>query len=230
MARIIMLQKRNTNWLSRKIEAQRERSGVRGKGLGVGFGGRGFGVPPTNGPGWLQGYPLTIPDTPSLLFLTAHFWYYNFRLSGSSTRRMQLLISDFPLKHRFSEENLKTGPKAVRFLVSPLFVDCPSTEMYQPSLSPKKEHPPPHSPLSLIPHAGPSLRVNVFETERPSYAYFITQLYELWEAYAVSELLAAQRSYQPAGSFRGLDRFHSRFHLTIYWESIAICFVVSCVA
>lgn len=46
-----MLQKRNTNWLSRKIEAQRERSGVRGKGLGVGFGGRGFGVPPTNGPG-----------------------------------------------------------------------------------------------------------------------------------------------------------------------------------
>lgn len=33
-----MLQKRNTNWLSRKIEAQRERSGVRGKGLGVGLG------------------------------------------------------------------------------------------------------------------------------------------------------------------------------------------------
>ncbi len=27
----------------------------------------------------------------------------------------------------------------------------------------------------------------------------------------MSELLAAQRSYQPAGSFRGLDRFHSRF-------------------
>lgn len=96
MARIIMLQKRNTNWLSRKIEAQRERSGVRGKGLE--FGGRGFGVPPTNGPGWLQGYPLTIPDTPSLLLLTAHFWYYNFRLSGSSTRRTPLLISDFPLK------------------------------------------------------------------------------------------------------------------------------------
>lgn len=56
-----MLQKRNTNWLSRKIEAQRERSGVRGKGLGDGFGGRGFGVPPTNEPGWLQGYPFHHP-------------------------------------------------------------------------------------------------------------------------------------------------------------------------
>ncbi len=115
MARIIMLQKRNTNWLSRKIEAQRERSGVRGKGLGVGFRGRGFGVPPTNGPGWLQGYPLTIPDTPSLLFLTAHFWYYNFRLSGSSTRRMQLLISDFPLKHRFQKRTWKPVLKLSAF-------------------------------------------------------------------------------------------------------------------
>ncbi len=96
------------------------------------------------GLGGYRNTPLTIPDTPSLLLLTAHFWYYNFRLSGSSSRRTQLLISDFPLK-RFSEKKLKTDPKAVRSLVSPLFVDCPSTEMYKPLLNPKKEHPPPHS-------------------------------------------------------------------------------------
>lgn len=127
----------------------------------------------------LGGYrdtPFTIPDTPSLLLLTAHFWYYNFRLSGSSTRRTQLLISDFPLKHRFSEENLKTGPKAVRSLVSPLFVDCPSTEMYQPLLKPKKEHPPPHS---LFLQFCMQIQVSTLMCLRPRspYAYF-TQLYK----------------------------------------------------
>lgn len=173
MARIIMLQKRNTNWLSRKIEAQRERSGVRGKGLGGGFRGRGFGVPPTNRPGWLQGCPLTIPDTPSLLLFTGT------KISGFRRTNLLRLISEVKLS-------------ALSFPLSLLIV------LRQKSLSVQ-------STLSPIPHAGPSLRVNVFETERPSYAYFITQL---WEAYSVSELLAAHRCYRPAGLFRELDRFH----------------------
>lgn len=140
MARIIMLQKRNTNWLSRKIEAQRERSGIRGKGLGVGFRGKGFGVPPTIWLGWLQGYPLTI--IPALLFNANFRWkcYNNLKLSGSSKTKQGGLPYKTGVSNQVSLLTSSHGPKAVHPLVSPLLVDCLSTFIYQPSQNPKTEY------------------------------------------------------------------------------------------